>query len=87
MRAEQIEKMLREALAKLAGILPDRDFQNALQNVDAGEPHVAFDVICQQLFEHNIPVPKDAYIKLIQVGRVLELPERNWTILQPLIVE
>jgi hypothetical protein len=87
MSPEQIEKMLREALAKLAGILPDRDFQNALQNVDAGEPEVAFDVICQQLFEHDIPVPKHAYMQLIQVGRVLELPEQNWAILQPLIVE
>jgi len=85
--AKQIEQSLCEVLGYLKGILREPDYTNASELIDAGEYGIALDVICAQLFEFEISVPRAAYVKLEEIGQRMHIPKHTWTILQPLVIE
>jgi hypothetical protein len=57
MDLETILSTLRGVLVELEERLPAADVQNAWSMIDAGEPGVAFENLCTQLDEYDVPVP------------------------------
>jgi hypothetical protein len=48
---------------------------------DAGEPGVALENFCTQLYEYDIPVLAEVLDELRLLGRSMGLEERYWTLL------
>lgn len=86
MNANEVEQSVRDVLGDLKGILRDADHESAAELTNAGEPGVALDLICEQLFEYEIAVPRAVYAKLAKSGQLMHMPERTWTVLQPLVI-
>jgi hypothetical protein len=82
---KSISSQLLEVLDSVGTTLRPEDYREALCELRAGEFEVAFEVICQQLFEYSLPLTRGDYDRLAAVGKEMELPERRWKFLERLI--
>ena len=87
MAMTEVQRKLLDVLADLKGTLRDQDRAEASEATRAGEPGVALEVVCQQLFEYDARVPRRTYAGIEAVGRAMNMPEQTWKILEPLVVE
>lgn len=79
-----VERMLLEALDLLKGKLPKEDKMQAREEIAAGEYDLAFEIICQQLFEYDVRISMADYQRLEAIGRRMELSEDAWVMLRSL---
>ena len=76
--------MLLEVLDLLKGKLPKEDKMQAREEIAAGEYGLAFEIICQQLFEYEVRISMADYQRLEAMGRRMELSEDAWVMLRSL---
>jgi hypothetical protein len=79
------EELMTEVLVELRTVLRPEDHQEAGEELAAGEPGVAFEVVCAQLHEYDLRLPHASYLKLREVGMRMNLPAKKWEILLPLV--
>lgn len=79
------EQLLKEVLSELQTVLRPEDHTEAVEELSAGEPGVAFEVVCAQLHEYGLRIPQAAYAKLREIGESMNLPAKKWEILAPLV--
>ena len=53
-RRDHLQRILRAVIIDVAGLLPERDLTNAWELVDAGEPGIALENLCTQLYEYDV---------------------------------
>jgi hypothetical protein len=59
--------------------LPRTDCDNVQSLVEAFEPGVAVEILCDQLFEHDIVVPASILKDLARVGESMGIASHYWT--------
>ena len=80
MSFQQIESELLRTINDLAAQgLPERDVRNALELTKAGEPGVALENLCTQLFEHDLAVSDMQRAMLEKLGAQMGLKSVHWT--------
>lgn len=62
--------------------LPSADCDNVRALVDGFEPGVAFEILCDQLFEHDIAVPTAVLNRLARIGESMGIASEYWTSLR-----
>ena len=85
MAMNEIEQEMRVALEQLKGLLREADHKSAAEENDAGEWGIAFETICAQLYEFEIRIPRDAYLRLQTIGVKMGMPAATWQILEALV--
>ena len=82
----EIEGRLQRLLTQFGTDLPPEQIDNMKGLVEAGEPGVALEDYCTQLFEYDISVPAPVVAELEELGRAMGIDEKHWTRLrqQPL---
>lgn len=83
--SEAIEKELHQILDEFQGKLPEVDVTKIREFIDAREWGVGFDILCEQLFEYEIEVPKEVFKRIGGVGRFMQIDAKTWEILSPLV--
>ncbi len=77
----EVREQIVNVLADLKQFLRPEDHQNAIDMLHGGEYELAFDVICTQIHEYDIRIPRTAYEQLVKIGLHMNLPPRTWEIL------
>jgi len=73
-----LNRRLRAATHATAGQLPAQDVENVLELIEVGEPVLAFDTLCTQLFEYDASVPLSVRDELADLGRGMQLAPSLW---------
>lgn len=79
MDLETIIATLRAVVIELEGRLPAVDIQNAWGLLEAGEPGVALETLCTQLYEYDVPVPRTVLSQITETGEAMRLAPELWT--------
>ena len=81
-----------EAQQRLLGVLPElkdrlreQDYQEAVEETQAGEEGLALELICAQLHEFGIRIPRSTYLKLQAIGAGMGMRAETWQVLEGLI--
>jgi len=82
---DSVNRLLYESLNELRGKLIEKDYINAKVNIDVGEPGLALETICSQLYEYNIHIPKRIYDLLARAGQMMNMSEDLWKMLLPIV--
>ena len=85
MSMSDAQQKLIEVLPELKGRLRDQDYKEALDETQAGEEGIALDLICAQLHEYEIRIPRSTYLKLQAIGAGMGMSAKTWQILESLI--
>ena len=85
MSMSDAQQKLLQVLPELKGRLRDQDYENATEEIEAGEEGVALETICTQLYEYDIRIPRSTYLKLQAIGEGMGMPANVWQILEPLL--
>ncbi|MEM7557323.1 MAG: MafI family immunity protein [Cyanobacteria bacterium P01_A01_bin.84] len=78
---EQLEKALyltRDVL------IPDR-IEGISSCIHAGEWGIAFEILCENLYEYESPISKQVYELLEEIGSTLKIKKYYWENLKPQI--
>jgi hypothetical protein len=59
-----VEERLARVLGRVSGLLPDDQLQEMRQLVQAGEPGIALENLCTQLYEYDVSVPAELAAEL-----------------------
>ncbi|MFI7068487.1 MafI family immunity protein [Kribbella sp. NPDC050124] len=73
---------LRAVLLDVEPQLLPTEVQMIWELVDVGEPAVAFEMLCTQLYEHDAGVNSDVVKRLADLGEAMNLRPRQWEILR-----
>jgi hypothetical protein len=68
-----------------ASELRPENIQDAGELLDHGEWGEAFDLICTQVYEYEVPVSREQYTVIEQTGRMLGMDSADWDYLKELI--
>lgn len=60
------------------GHFPEGQLEDMRQLVDVGEPVIALENFCTQLYEYDVQVPKAAKQELESLGRELGIESHHW---------
>jgi hypothetical protein len=75
-----------DVLASIVGCqgigIPDLELEDMAALARAGEPGVALENLCTQLFEYDCIVPDEMLNKIETLGRSMGLKEEYWTRLE-----
>jgi len=87
---QTVEKKLKEAFDLVADSLaaagyPER-VKDAYELVDAGEPVIALENICENLYEFECQISVKAYELFAEAGVHFKMDSRCWEMLKPHIV-
>jgi len=78
MDMQQIENTVIVILSDFDGSLPVEQLSEMRELVKAGEPGVALENLCSQLYEYDVVVPQVCQREIAKVGAAMGLPERTW---------
>jgi hypothetical protein len=73
---------LHAALLESEHSLTSDDVQNIWELIDVGEPGVAFELLCSQLYEYDAAVSPRTLDSLREIGTSMRLKPRQWEILR-----
>ena len=79
MEIDQILHTLRAVVVELEAKLPASDVESAWGLIDAGEPGVALENLCTQLYEYDVSVPQQVLSRIAASGEAMGLPAELWT--------
>lgn len=72
---------MRAAVIAVEDRLPPSDVDNVWELVEAGEPGVAFEILCTQLYEYDVAVKDTTLASLAELGTYFKFDPRLWEIL------
>ena len=78
MGMRKIEKALLEVLDAIGGGLPAEQVEDMRDLVRHCEPGVAFENLCEQLNEYDVPVPREVYERLVWIGKAMKIDPSYW---------
>jgi hypothetical protein len=67
----EIQRRLERLLNQIGGDLPPEQIEDMKELVQPGEPGVALENFCTQLFEYEVPVSLAVVAELEELGRAL----------------
>ncbi|HET6293165.1 MAG TPA: MafI family immunity protein [Kribbella sp.] len=73
---------LHAALLESEHSLTPDDVENIWELIDVGEPGVAFELLCSQLYEYDAAVSPRMLDSLREMGTSMQLKPRQWEILR-----
>ena len=73
-----IENRLLRALDSCRGLVEDDRLQGDRELTRAGEPGIALENLCEQLFDNDSVVPDDLVDELAKLGTAMGLDEKYW---------
>ena len=82
MDMQEIERKLLEEIQTYAGQLPADQVKDIADLAQAGEPGVAFENLCMQLYEYDIAVDNGMLSKLKSIGIAMGIESEYWDRLQ-----
>ena len=59
-----------------------KDLQNIRDYIENNEFGLAFEILCDQLFEYDALISSETYSKIELIGKDLGLNEKNWICLK-----
>ena len=68
-----------------AKFLPEGVVKAIVEYVDYGEPALAFQELCNYLYEYDVIISKETFFTIQQIGDKFELDEGDWIFLQKLL--
>ncbi|WP_437779231.1 MafI family immunity protein [Sorangium sp. So ce1097] len=74
----EIERRLQHLLNQFGADLPPEQIEDMKELIQAGEPGVALENYCTQLFEYDVAVPSDIVNELEELGRAMGIHEKYW---------
>lgn len=78
---------MRQLFYEVKSKLQPRDAENVEEFIDHNEFGLAFETLCCQLYEYEIPISKDFYEKVVIYGESIEINSSEWLPLKELIIE
>jgi len=82
---DRVVQNIRLLVSRFASELPSENATDALELLDHAEWGVAFDLICTQLYEYEIPVSKEQFALIEQTARMMDMDSTNWDYLKELV--
>jgi hypothetical protein len=79
---QKLKKLLLELIDSVKSLLPQSDIDNATEMIEHNEFGIGFNIICEQLFEHDIEISEEDYQKIVEIGQKIELPDSKWIFLK-----
>ncbi len=76
-----IERKLSELLHEIEDVLPSSDIENSRELISHAEFGVAFELVCDQLYENDITLNESTFLLLNEIGISLDIPSARWEIL------
>ncbi len=67
------EKLIEMAVLELAGVFADETEANVRDLLTAGEPGVALEILCSQLWEYDIPVSYEMKSLLVTAANIMNM--------------
>lgn len=77
-----IENELARIASLFRGKLPDGQIQDMMDLARAGEPGVAFENLCIQLYEHDVVVDEEILEALRRIGESMNIGNRYCDLLE-----
>ena len=68
-----------------AGRLPDSIIEDVKEYVDFREWGVAFNLLCEQLYEFDIAISESEWEQIENIGKALKLEDYSWIELKELL--
>jgi hypothetical protein len=78
MQLHQIEQALKRIIPSFDSQLPPHQLDQMAELVDAGEPGIAFENLCTQLFEYDIKINSDMLVIFEEIGGAMGTKEKYW---------
>jgi len=72
-------------ILELISCLSNKDFNDVNELLDHNEWGIAFELLCSALFQDKIQISQEAYEKIENAGKVMELDYSLWEVLRPLV--
>ena len=81
-----IVSKLNELLSLTSEIFTENQIDSVSSLINAGEWNLSIETLCDLLYEEELPITKQAYELLKELGLILNMEKSNWEILEPQIV-
>ncbi|WP_394554584.1 MafI family immunity protein [Agromyces sp. MMS24-JH15] len=78
MNQDLIEQAIRDALDGVRDILGTADVENAEVFLDHAEPAIALELICDQLYEYDLSIPRHSFERLKWAGERMNVDPDRW---------
>jgi hypothetical protein len=78
MDLKPIEQKVLAAVGAFSERLPEEQLQDMRELVQAGEPGIALENLCSQLYEYDIPVPVEVQATIVDAGRTMGIKPSYW---------
>ena len=79
---QTLESRLNEAVTLLQSVIPEQQMGIVREFIDVREWGLALETLCDVLYENDYPVPARAYELIDESGRMMQLDEGKWQVLQ-----
>lgn len=76
MELPAIDDELARSIGLFRGKLPDDQIQDMIELSNAGEPGIAFENLCTQLYEYDVIVDKETLESLRKIGKSMNVDDR-----------
>ena len=80
MELVEIERRLQSLLRQFGRGIPEEQLQDMKSLVEAGEPGVALENYCSQLFEYDIAVPSHVVNELEELAQAMGIDRKYWAV-------
>jgi hypothetical protein len=81
---ENLEKKIISLAKKIKG-LPEIDKKNVIEFAQNAEWGLALDVLCNQIYEHEIEITKETYEDIMKIANQMNMSKTAWEFLKELI--
>lgn len=81
-----IKEAVRQLTVAFESTLPADDVDIAREYLSHNERGIAYEHLCSQLAEFQIPISQSSYEQIVAVGTQMRLPPTNWEQLAKLVV-
>ena len=76
--SEQMKKLLKNASYGLS----ESDIKNTMDFINHGEFGIAFELVCDQLFENEAPISTELLNEIQYIGTTMNFDEQTWAFLK-----
>lgn len=78
---KNLDKEMKALLAKTSYGLTESDINNASDFINHNEFGVAFELICDQLYENNTEISTELIGDISRIALLMQLPDSSWSFL------
>ncbi len=82
MDMEEIENRLIKVIAECDGQLPSGQLADMRELTEAGEPGVALENLCTQLYEYGVWLDLATLRQIAEIGKAMGVEPRYWELLE-----